>query len=323
MNKLYSKLALLSVLFVLFSCEDENEQSSTPPKDNDRSFDIEHISEQIAVRVIQKVDNTIDEDSLTQKLLPLMERIDDFPSDTLADKTTEVILNTIDSTKLYNQLYPLWIKFQELDSNQLLQVTVPVVSFIEEKWINEENFTKVFLPITQKIDETPLRNMSDLAKEATAKITVIVNQVNTTFPSLGLAPNYEQIESIINASLVTAKPVISSKGAEVVANELAVIVINQFFSHEQLTQTFYTILETLQQKDGNTFIGFIANWVDINLDHFESEISTLLSALIEAIDPNASAEKIASSIINLIDDKLTEELVYQIVYDFLSEIGQE
>ena len=156
---------------------------------------------------------------------------------------------------------PIWKKFTELDSALIDTIAVQLTMIVQDNWLNVDTLSQVFLPITQKIDATPFSKLNELAQEATDSLEVFVDKLNNRFPNLGLDPDYNSIESTIDAILKAAKPVIGIQGPQKVADEIAQVLIDEVFTTKNIENAFVAALDYLQTIDPETAAEAIAKWL--------------------------------------------------------------
>jgi hypothetical protein len=202
-------------------------------------------------------------------ILPFTATLDQDDSDSKAEKIATLIVKILEDIfseeNLEKIIEPIWDKFTKLSPAQIDSIALQLTEITQEQWFNVDTLSQVFLPITEKIDDTPVSQLGELAQEATDSLEVFVDKLNSRFPGLGLDPDYDNIESIIQSILVAAKPVIGIQGPEKVADEIAQVLITEVFNTENIESTFVAALDYLQTIDPSVAAETIATWI-VNLE---------------------------------------------------------
>jgi len=290
-------------------------------------FDPDTLAPEMAQEIADKIAEKFSEENIYNAILPYMNEFDQDP-DALASQISQAVLNMLGTIFSQNNLeeiiYPIWENYTNMSDDSITQVADKLTEIVQDNWLNENNLTSLFLPVTEKIDETQIVKLDDLADEATRKIETLLNELNTKFPSLALNPDYDAIDSAIHVALLAAKPIIGTKGPEEVAKNLADIILNNFLTTENIENAFETILHDLQEIDPQMAAETIASW----LVSIESKIAPeiydwlvqKLSPILENYNPEEAAERIAKALNEWITDKVSADNLEPYILQLLEEI---
>jgi hypothetical protein len=182
----------------------------------------------------------------------------------------------------------------------------------------------VFLPFTELIDSTPISGLNALAQQATDSIEVFVDKLNATFDSLNLNPDYGNIESEIHAILLAAKPIIGTVGPEQVAQDIAQMLVNNFFTTENIHSAFTAVLDYLQTIAPETAAPIIAQWL-VNIEHrigpaFIEWLTEKLSPILNNINQGYTAYIIANKVHNYVVEDFSAEGFEPIIFPMLQNL---
>ncbi len=166
--------------------------------------------------------------------------------------------------------------------------------------------------------------MGTLAQQTTDSLEVLVDKLNNTFSDLNLSPDYDQIETLIKGVLIAAKPIISSKGPDAVAAEIAQLILDNFLNTENIEEAFSAAIHHLQAIDPETAASTIAGWL-VNIQQRVSPeiiiwLSQKLSPIIQNFDPEYTSFKIAQKVNAFVEEQFTDENIEAIVLPLLQKI---
>jgi hypothetical protein len=298
------------------------------------NIDPDLVASEIAAEVAAAINQLLSLENIYDLILPFLNELAADP-DGNATKISTLIVDLLLGVFTEENLKPLiaaaWQKFTELDQEQVGVIADTLTSIVEEVWINENNITQLILPITQKIDETSLLQMGKLAAEATDSIEVLVGKINNTFPDLNLEPDYESMESQIKAILIAAKPVIGLVGGpEKAARQIAALIKTQFLSTDNLKQVFTSAINTLQNLDpqlvGEKIAAWLTNLAEVISPDIIEYLSEKLSPILNNLDPEFTAFKIAQALNGFIKENVTQENIKELILpaiEFISNINAE
>jgi len=218
-----------------------------------------------------------------------------------------------------------------LSEEQVATIGDTLTSIVEELWLNEDQLSQLFLPFTQKIEETSLLSMGNLAAQATDSLEVLIDKINQRFPDLNLEPDYDSMEGQIKTLFIAAKPVIAlAGGAEKAANDVANLILSQFLNTENLNQVFILAINKLQELDPELVASTIATWLINIADDVSPEIieylANLLSPILNNIDPEYTAFRIAVALNDFIKENVTDDNIKTLIQpaiEFITNINAE
>jgi hypothetical protein len=298
------------------------------------NIDPDLVASEIAAEVAAAINQLLSLENIYDLILPFLNELATDPDGNATKISTlivDLLLGVFNEENLQPLISAAWQKFTELDQEQVGVIADTLTSIVEEVWINEDNITQLILPITQKIDETSLLQMGKLAAEATDSIEVLVGKINTTFPDLNLEPDYESMESQIKAILIAAKPVIGLVGGpEKAARQIAALIKTQFLSTDNLKQVFTSAINALQNLDpqlvGEKIAAWLTNLAEVISPDIIEYLSEKLSPILDNLDPEFTAFKIAQALNGFIKQNVTQENIKALILpaiEFISNINAE
>jgi hypothetical protein len=298
------------------------------------NIDPDLVASEIAAEVAAAINQLLSLENIYDLVLPFLNELATDPDGNATKISTlivDLLLGVFNEENLKPLIAAAWQKFTELDQEQVGVIADTLTSIVEEVWINENNITQLILPITQKIDETSLFQLGALAAEATDSIEVLVGKINNTFPDLNLEPDYESMESQIKAILVAAKPVIGLVGGpEKAAQQIAALIKTQFLSTDNLKQVFTSAINTLQNLDpqlvGEKIAAWLTNLAELISPDIIEFLSEKLSPILDNLDPEFTAFKIAQALNGFIKENVTQENIKALILpaiEFISNINAE
>lgn len=298
------------------------------------NIDPDVVAGEIASEITAIINQLLSTDKIYDLVLPFMDDLATDPdgsANKISTLVVDLLLGVFNEENLQPIIASAWQKFTELDDKQVEVVADTLTSIVEKVWINEENITQLILPITQKIDETSLLQMGKLAAEAVNSIEALVGKINTTFPDLNLEPDYESMEGQIKAIFIAAKPVIGLVGGpEKAAQQVAALIKTQFLSTDTLTQVFTSAINALQNLDpqlvGEKIAAWLTNLAEIISPDIIEYLSDLLSPILDNLDPEFTAFKIAQALNGFIKENVTQENIKTLILpaiEFVSNINAE
>lgn len=298
------------------------------------NIDPDLVASEIAAEVAAAINQLLSLENIYDLILPFLNELATDPDGNATKISTlivDLLLGVFNEENLKPLIAAAWQKFTELDQEQVGVIADTLTSIVEEVWINEDNITQLILPITQKIDETSLLQLGNLAAEATDSIEVLVGKINNTFPDLNLEPDYESMESQIKAILIAAKPVIGLVGGpEKAARQIAALIKTQFLSTDNLKQVFTSAINTLQNLDpqlvGEKIAAWLTNLAEVISPDIIEYLSEKLSPILNNLDPEFTAFKIAQALNGFIKENVTQENIKELILpaiEFISNINAE
>ncbi|NME68938.1 hypothetical protein [Flammeovirga aprica] len=285
-------------------------------------IDSEEVTKKISTEIVKLIHDSLSKDNIYNLIYPEIDKIVASP-----EESAQVITNTIMTLlgKILSEenidaiASKIWTEFTTLDEETINGVSDQITVLIEDKWINEDNFYNLLFPIIEKIEDTSILKMGELAQEATLKIEAIVNLINATFDGIELTPDYESMESTLKTAFIAAKPVISlNGGAEKTSQEISALIKNQFLSHDFIQNTIAGGIMKLQEIDHAQAVPVIHSLIDaiaeIASPAVYDFISSKLLIIIEDTDAAYLSFKIANAVNEAITGIINDESVYQFLY---------
>jgi len=288
-------------------------------------IDAEETAAKISQAVAEAIQQKLSIPKLYDFVLPYIEALVENPegtSEQIAQLIVGLITDLFSEDNLQKLIAKAWEDFTLLDEEKLTQVADTLTGIVEELWINEEGLSSLILPFTQKIDDTSLFQLGNLAQQTTDSIQVLVEKINTQFPDLGLNPDYDNLNSAIKAIFIAAKPAIGlAGGPEEAAIDVANLVLNNFITSDFISNTFVSVISYLQSIDPDVVGEKLAAWLVNIEEQLAPEIiiylKELLGPLLEDINPAFTAFKIAQALNGFIEENLGSDNIYNMVYPIL------
>jgi hypothetical protein len=320
------------IINAINSIDWENELTALLKAELDKitNIDAELVSAQISQKIAEAINNSLSVDNIYSLLVPFMERLVANPessAELISSLIVDLFFNIFDQDRLQPIVSDAWRKFALMDQEKVVAISDTLTGIVEDLWINEENLSALLLPFTQKIDETSILKMGELAQQATDGIKVIVDQINITFPDLNLDPDYTQMTSTLKAAFIAAKPVIGLVGGpEKAADEAAGLIINNFLNSEVISGGFVSAINYLQKLDPDIVGSKIASWL-VNLEQLIAPelinyLTQLFSPILQNLNPEFTAFKIAQALNGFIKEKVTQESINELIYPLIYAFTQ-
>ncbi|WP_143185860.1 hypothetical protein [Algoriphagus halophilus] len=298
------------------------------------NIDPDEVAGKISAEVANAINEALSRENIYDLVFPFLNELATNPDEIAESISTLIVskfLDVFNEENLKILVASAWEKFTELDDDQVAEISSELTSVVENVWINEENFKQLFLPFTSKIENTSILQMGALAKEATESLQELITKINEEFPDLNLTPDYEKIEGQIKAVFIAAKPVIGlAGGAEKAAEDIGKLIISQFLNTENLNTVFIGAINSLQELDpelvGSTIATWLVNLTDKVSPELIEKLSDLLSPILDNINPELTAFKIAEALNGFIKENITQEKIQVLVQpavEFIANINAE
>jgi hypothetical protein len=171
----------------------------------------------------------------------------------------------------------------------------------------------------------PYCKLGALAQEVTDSIKTLIDKINAKLPDLNLNPDYQSMKSQIQTIFIAAKPLIGLVGGpQQAADDVAAILVSQILNKSNISLAVAAGINFLQSIDSETAANTLTTWL-INL---ATEISPslinylqdLLAPIIENLDPDYTAFKIAQALNGFIQNNVTESAIANLVLPILNAI---
>ncbi|MCV9386297.1 hypothetical protein [Reichenbachiella ulvae] len=291
-------------------------------------IDAEALSEVISAEIADFINGKITIEGIYDLVFPYIEEIpsnSDEVAKAISTLMVNLILEIFDEDFLKTKISESWVKFTELNSEKVGIVADTLTAIVENVWINQENVKAAVYPFIEKIEGTSILQMGQLADETVGAIKVIVDDLNLLFPDLNLTPDYESMQSIIKALFIAAKPTIGlAGGADQVANELSQLIIDDFLNSDNIKKAFTTGINFLQAIDAELAGSTIAGWI-VSLEGEIAPVvieylSKILSPILDNINPELTAFKIARALKGFVTDNITKENLQALIQPVLQAI---
>ncbi|MBD0404613.1 hypothetical protein [Flammeovirga sp. EKP202] len=302
----------------------EEKLSEAIQKELDKITDIDadEVTQKISNEIVRLVHNSLSKEKIYDLIYPEIDQIVAAPEES-SEKITGVIMTLIGSILSEDNINAIstkiWTEFTTLDQETINDVSDKITSLLEEQWINENSFYSLLFPLVEKIEDTSILKMGDLAKEATGKIEDIITLINTTFDGIEITPDYDAMESTLKTAFIAAKPVISlNGGAEKTTQEVSALIINQFLNHDFIQNTIASGITSLQEIDHEKAVPVINSLIskigEIASPVVHDFIASKLLLIIEDTDAEYLSFQIAKAVNGAITGIISEENVYQFLY---------
>jgi hypothetical protein len=284
----------------------------------------------MAAEMVTQLEIELTASSLYDIIYPYMDGLQPQSPEYRAEQIAVLIVTLLgdifSEENLEKIIEPIWEKFTQLSDQQIDTIALTFTEIVQDNWLNVDNLTALFLPITQKIDDTPVRQLNELAQEATDSLEVFVGKLNNRFPGLGLDPDYDTIESAIHAAFIAAKPIIGAKGAEAVAQEIATLIINNFLNTANIEGAFVKALDYLQSIDPTDAAKTIAQWL-VSLEkrlapELIQALAEKLGPILENQNPKGTSKLIANNLRDFTNQHFNKGNISEIVLTELNKTVQ-
>jgi hypothetical protein len=283
---------------------------------------------ELAVRIAAKIQASISQSDIYDLLLPILEDIENEKLPVLVTKISEgiysLLTQVLSEENIYNKIYPLWDEFSQIDSITVVEVSDSLSSAVVNHFMDVDTLTERLIPFISKVDATSSIRLDELAQEIIDSVLIpIVDEINGTFPGLGLEPDWDEIQSSITSVLVVIKAALIGSTVE----ELSGTMANALISIMDLTiqKGFEKAIFSLQEIPADQVASVIAAWVTNLLGIAEQPIIDFIEAKLNLITDNFDAEKIAEDlselIYNTLIDVLSEENLYQLILPILEALN--
>jgi len=270
------------------------------------NMDADSLTPLATADVVEQIGLELTTQDLYDIILPYTASLERQDNDSKAEKIATLIVRLLgdifSEENLEKIIEPIWEKFTKLSDAQVDTIAVQLTTIVEDEWLNVDTLSQVFLPITQKIDATPIPQLNALAQEATDSLEVFVDKLNNRFPGLGLDPDYDNIESVIHSILVAAKPVIGIQGPQKVAEEIAEAILGTVLSTQKIESAFIAAIDFLQTIDPQTAAQTIATWLVALEQRIAPELIAWLTEKLGPILDNQNPKLTAKTIGNKVRD---------------------
>ena len=292
------------------------------------SINADSVSVSMAEEISETINEQLSVDNLYNALLPFMDNLAQDPENTaeqIAVLIKDLIYKVFDQDHLQEIISTAWEQFTEMDEQEVDSISGILTDIVEDRWINAENLAGLFLPFTSQIEDTPLTQMGDLASQATDSLEQWVDELNEKFPETDLDPDYDQVSNAIYAIMVAAKPLISvAGGAESAADSIAQLILDDFLTGTHIQDAFESAINYLQAIDPDQAGQTIATWL-VNLEgeidpELVEKLTQLLSPILQNMDPDYTAFKIAEAINTFVTENITEESLQSLILPLLQKV---
>lgn len=292
-------------------------------------FDSEEVSQKISQAIVNTIHQQLNTENLYTLLLPYVEQITASPEESAASISKGIIVligQVLSEEKINTVVAKAWNSFSEIHESDINIIADTLTTVIEKNWMNEKNIYGLILPSVQKIEDTSLFKMGELAEETTQSIKGIVDVVNATFEGIDLNPDYEKMASTLKAAFIAAKPVISlNGGAEKTTEQLSTLIKNEFLSHQFIQSSIFTGITALQNIPAETvapkitaLITSIGGYVSPEIEKY---IADKLVLLINDTDAEYLSFKVAKAVHSAITILISEENMNVLLFPLIDKIG--
>ncbi len=292
-------------------------------------LDPESTAKEMASKIAKKIELAFSEERIIEVILPRLEEMKDN-AEAVAAGVSEVLYQALTSLLSEERISAIvesvWVEFADIAEVDIVAIAGELATVIVDNWLNPETLSNALLPFAQRIEATPVRDIPALAEEAIAELQRIVDGLNEKFPDLNLSPDWSEVSRVVTAAFVGAKGVIGADGAQDFADDLGILLADSIFSHEKIEGAATKALLALQEIDPAVAGQKIGTWLAELLSQKETEITQSLAARLEAMIDALDAKDAASTIAEIVHDKivtrLDEEALYERLLPILEKLTQ-
>lgn len=284
---------------------------------------------ELAGRIADKIEASISKDDIYEMLLPYFKNFEEETLPVLAtkiaEKVYEVIATVLSEENIYEKIYPVWDEFTKVDSSTIAEISDTIATLVTERFFDANELTNKLIPFVTKVDDTPIRNLGDLAQEIIDSVLIpTVDEINDRFPGLELEPDWRNVKTILTAALTTIKTAIGSSTVEEFSAWLANSIINAF--DVILGKGFETAIYRLQEIPAEQAATVISSWISSLVETAEENlveiIETRLNEIFAKFDAEIIADQLAGIIYETIISVLSEENLYKLILPVLEAINK-
>lgn len=291
---------------------------------NLQAEDPEQKATELAQRMADKIEASLSQSELFNTLLPILQQ---FENETLAVLSSRIaaavyekIAEELSEDNVYKRVYPIWAQFTEADSVTVSETADTLAAVVTAHFFDADTLTKKLLPFIKVIEETPTRNLSELAQEIIDSVLIpTIDQINEAFPGLGLEPDWKSVKPIISSLLTTIKAKLGSSTVEDLSADLAYALID--IMDLVLHKGFEKAIFSLQQIPADQAASVVASWITNLVEMAEQPLVDFIEEKLDAIFQGFEAEKAARELSVLIHAKIievfSEENLYTLVLPLL------
>ena len=277
-----------------------------------------------------------DSDTLTESLIPFVQKIEDTPSLKLSKLSQEIIdsvlipaVDNINEAFPGAELDPDWSTIKPVISGLLTAIKAGLGSSTVEELAGTlaEGIIGIMDLVLQKGFEKAIYSLQQIPAE---QVATVVSSWITNLVEMAEQPVVDFIEDKLNA-------ILDKFEAEKAAEELSVIIhakLLEVFSEENLYKLFLPILEAFQKIDIEKVAKIIAEWIidlglisdNITEDQLIAKLSEILSGLIGNINPDEAAEKLVelileNDLVKNLDGKLLKFVLESKLYELMNTLA--
>lgn len=277
-----------------------------------------------------------DSDTLTDKLIPFVQKIEDTPSLKLSQLAQEIIDSVlIPAVDDINEAFPGlglepdWTSVKPLITSLLTAIKAGLGSSTVEELAGSlaDGIIGIMDLIIQKGFEKAIYSLQDIPPEQAA--SVIASWI-TSLVKMVEQPVVDFIEGKLDAIFDQFE---AQKAAEELSTAIHAKVID-LFSEENLYQLFLPILEVLSDADMERIAKVLSRLIseaglipeDLNEEQLTEALTGLLGNLIGTIDPDEATEKLLTllldnNLVKNLDGKILIQVLETKIYELLYTIA--
>lgn len=275
-------------------------------------------------------------DTLTDKLIPFVQKIEDTPSLKLSKLSQEIIdsvlipaVDNINEAFPGLELDPDWATVKPILTSLLTAVKAGLSSSTVEEMAASlaDGIIGIMDNILQKGFEKAIYSLQEIPPEQAASVIAswIANLVEMVEQ-----PVIDFIEGKLN-------DIFAKFEAEKAAEELSALIhskILEIFSEENLHKIILPIIEVLHQVDIERVAKIIAKWIidsgligdNLTEEQLVEALTTIISDLIGKVDPDEVAQKLVdlileSRLVNIADGTILKLVIEIKIYELLGAIA--
>jgi hypothetical protein len=283
---------------------------------------------ELAERIAAKIQASLSQSDIYDLLLPILEDIENETLPVIVTKISEAIYSLLTQVfseeNIYNKTYPLWDEFSQVDSTTVVEVSDTLSSVVVNYFMDVDTLTERLIPFISKVEATSSLKLGELAQEIIDSVLVpIVDDINGTFPGLGLEPDWESIQPYITTVLVTIKTALIGSTIEELSGTMAnaIISIMDLTIQKGFEKAIFGLQKIPAEQAASVIAAWIVNLVSIAEQPIIDFIEAKLNLITDKFDAIKIAEDLSGLIYNKLIDVLSEENLYQLILPIIEVLN--
>ena len=277
-----------------------------------------------------------DADTLSKKLIPFIQKIEDTPTRSLSSLAQEIIDSVLIPT-IYQineafpglVLEPNWTSIKPIISSLLTAVKAKLSSTTVEELSADLAYAIIDIMdlVLQKGFEKAIFSLQQIPADQAASVVAswIVNLVEMAEPA------------VIDFIAGMLDEIFQKFEAEKAAQELSVLIhakILEVFGEENLYNLFLPLLEAFQEADVERIAHTIANWIidmglipdDLTEEELIAALAEGISKIIGHVDPDNVTQQLVdfllnNNLVNVLDGRILKQVLEIKIYELLGAVA--